>query len=53
MAGVLAHYGHVAIDAPSFYLLQPTILAFLAHLNRTGQVRHEITGNRSLWTSRS
>jgi glyoxylase-like metal-dependent hydrolase (beta-lactamase superfamily II) len=51
MAEVLAHYGHEAADAPSFYLLQPTILAFLTHLHRTGQVTHEIAGNRSLWTA--
>jgi hypothetical protein len=51
MALVLAHFEHQAIDAPSFYLLQPTIFACLTHLERTGRLRHEITENRSLWTA--
>lgn len=51
MVEVLARFGHEATDAPAFYLLQPTILAFLAHLHRTGQVAHQIAGNRSLWTA--
>lgn len=51
MVEVLARFGHEATDAPSFYLLQPTILAFLAHLHRTGRVAHQIAGNRSLWTA--
>ena len=51
IALVLAQFGHEAADAPSFYLLQPTILACLTHLHRTGRMTHEITGNRSLWTA--
>lgn len=51
MSRVLAHFGQEATDAPSFYLLQPTILACLTHLHRTGQVRHEIVGNRALWAA--
>lgn len=51
MSEVLAHFGHEAADAPSFYLLQPTIAAFLAHLHRMGRLTHEIVGNRPLWTA--
>ena len=51
MVEVLARFGHEATDAPSFYLLQPTILAFLAHLHRTGRVAHQIVGNRACWTA--
>jgi hypothetical protein len=48
---VLAHFGANPADAPAYYLLQPTILAFLTHLQRSGQVRHEIVNLRSLWTA--
>lgn len=51
MSEVLAHFGASPADAPAYYLLQPTILAFLTHLHRTGQVRHEIVNLRSLWTA--
>lgn len=51
MSHVLAHFGANPTDAPAYYLLQPTILAFLTHLHRTGQVRHEIVNLRSLWTA--
>jgi glyoxylase-like metal-dependent hydrolase (beta-lactamase superfamily II) len=37
-------------DAPSFYLLQPTVFAFLSHLHRSGEIGHEIRDGRSLWT---
>jgi glyoxylase-like metal-dependent hydrolase (beta-lactamase superfamily II) len=36
-------------DAPSFYLLQPTALAFLSHLHREGRVSHEVRDGQSLW----
>ena len=49
MAAALAHVGHQATDAPSFYLLQPTILAFLSHLHREGRIAHEIVANRPQW----
>lgn len=51
MTAVLARVDHQATDAPSFYLLQPTISAFLAHLHRTGRMRHEIVGNQACWTA--
>ncbi len=36
-------------DAPSFFLLQPTVFAFLSHLHRSGEIGHEIRDGRSLW----
>ena len=49
MARTLDALGAKARDAPGFYLLQPTIAAFLAHLERVGELRNEISGNASLW----
>lgn len=49
MARSLNALGAQASDPPGFYLLQPTIAAFLAHLERVGEVRNEISGNASLW----
>jgi glyoxylase-like metal-dependent hydrolase (beta-lactamase superfamily II) len=37
-------------DAVGFYLLQPTISAYLSHLTRVGTLRHEIGANQSTWT---
>ncbi|MDQ3694526.1 MAG: MBL fold metallo-hydrolase [Chloroflexota bacterium] len=51
MTAVLAHFEHRATDAPSFYLLQPTISAFLAHLHRMERVTLTIAGNQALWTA--
>ncbi|MBA2518924.1 MAG: MBL fold metallo-hydrolase [Chloroflexia bacterium] len=51
MTAVLAHFEHQATDAPSFYLLQPTIAAFLAHLHRMERVTLTIAGNQALWTA--
>jgi glyoxylase-like metal-dependent hydrolase (beta-lactamase superfamily II) len=36
-------------DSVGFYLLQPTIAAYLTHLTRFGALNHEITGNTSQW----
>jgi hypothetical protein len=36
-------------DAPGYYLLQPTIAAFLSHLERQGAIENEIVERRSLW----
>jgi hypothetical protein len=46
---LLTQFGAPAVDAPSFYLLQPTALAFLSHLQREGRVTHEVREGRSLW----
>lgn len=37
------------IDAAGFYLLQPTINAYLTHLTRTGALSHQISSNQSIW----
>lgn len=47
---VLRRFGAPVVDAPSFYLLQPTIFAFLSHLHRAGFISHEVCDGRSLWT---
>lgn len=47
---LLLKFGAPVVDAPSFYLLQPTVLAFLSHLQRQGLVKHEIRDGQSLWS---
>jgi glyoxylase-like metal-dependent hydrolase (beta-lactamase superfamily II) len=44
-------YGREAkvMDAPGYYLLQPTINAYLTHLTRSGELNHEIARNASSW----
>jgi glyoxylase-like metal-dependent hydrolase (beta-lactamase superfamily II) len=51
LTGLLTHYGAVVADAPSYFLLQPTAFAFLSHLQRQRQLRHEVRDGRSLWTA--
>jgi glyoxylase-like metal-dependent hydrolase (beta-lactamase superfamily II) len=50
LEGLLRWFDAPVVDAPSFYLLQPTVFAFLSHLHRTGGIGHEIRDGRSLWT---
>jgi glyoxylase-like metal-dependent hydrolase (beta-lactamase superfamily II) len=50
LEGILRRFDAPVVDAPSFYLLQPTVFAFLSHLHRTGEIGHEVRGGRSLWT---
>jgi glyoxylase-like metal-dependent hydrolase (beta-lactamase superfamily II) len=50
-ARLLRHFDAPVADAPGFYLLQPTIFAFLAHLQRVGRVSHEVRDGRSLWAA--
>jgi glyoxylase-like metal-dependent hydrolase (beta-lactamase superfamily II) len=50
LEGILRRFDAPVADAPSFYLLQPTVFAFLSHLHRSGEIRHEIRDGRSLWT---
>ena len=49
LEGILRRFDAPVADAPSFYLLQPTVFAFLSHLHRTGEIGHEIRDGRSLW----
>ncbi len=46
---LLMTFGAPVCDAPSFYLLQPTVFAFLSHLHRQDLVQHEVAEGRSLW----
>jgi glyoxylase-like metal-dependent hydrolase (beta-lactamase superfamily II) len=50
LEGILRRFDAPVADAPAFYLLQPTVFAFLSHLHRTGEIGHEIRDGRSLWT---
>lgn len=49
LARLLEELGADPHDPPSYYLLHPTIYAFLSWLEREGRVNHTITGGRSLW----
>ena len=49
LEGILRRFGAPVTDAPSFYLLQPTVFAFLSHLHREGEIAHEVRDGRSLW----
>lgn len=40
------------VDAPSYYLVQPTIGACLSHLERIGEIQHQVDKMRSLWSRR-
>ncbi len=48
---VLRYFEAPVHDASSFYLLHPTIYAFLSHTERNGLMRHEVNDARSLWTT--
>lgn len=51
LEGILRRFDAPVVDAPSFYLLQPTVFAFLSHLHRSGAIAHQVRDGRSLWTS--
>ena len=51
LARLLLTFDAPVADAPGFYLLQPTIFAFLAHLQREGRIGHEIRDGRSVWAA--
>ena len=38
-------------DPASFYLLHPTVFAFLTYLEDHGRLNHQISAGRSLWTA--
>ena len=50
LEGILQRFEAPVADGPSFYLLQPTVFAFLSHLHQSGEIGHEIRDGRSLWT---
>jgi glyoxylase-like metal-dependent hydrolase (beta-lactamase superfamily II) len=49
LASVLERLDARTDDAPSYYLLHPTIFAYLSHLERVGTLVHRIERGRSLW----
>ncbi len=49
LSHLLLRYDARVNDSPSYYLLHPTVFAFLSHLERLGQMRHAIESGRSLW----
>jgi glyoxylase-like metal-dependent hydrolase (beta-lactamase superfamily II) len=50
LADALHRLGGFPADAASYYLLHPTIFAYLSHLERVAAVQHTIERGRSLWT---
>ena len=52
LEGILRRFDAPVTDAASFYLLQPTVFAFLSHLHRSGEIGHVVHDGRSLWTRR-
>ena len=52
VAAVSERVGAAIVDAPSYYLVQPTIGAFLSHLERVGELHHAIVDRRSVWSRR-
>ena len=49
MTCVLRAFDAPVVDAGGYYLLHPTIFAFLSHLERNRVVEHVIDDRRSLW----
>jgi glyoxylase-like metal-dependent hydrolase (beta-lactamase superfamily II) len=49
MKHVLDTRGANVTDSPGYYLLQPTINAYLTHLTRTGDLTHDVSANSSSW----
>jgi glyoxylase-like metal-dependent hydrolase (beta-lactamase superfamily II) len=49
MKHVLDGRGAIVADSAGYYLLQPTINAYLSHLTRTRELINEISDNRSVW----
>ena len=51
MRGLLRRVGAHIADAPAFYLLQPTVFAYLSHLHRVGRLAHAVKDGQSVWTN--
>jgi len=49
ISAVFERFDAPITDAAGYYLLQPTIAAFLTHLEREEAISHEIVDRRSLW----
>jgi glyoxylase-like metal-dependent hydrolase (beta-lactamase superfamily II) len=50
LADLLEQLGAEPSDPAAYYLLHPTVFAYLTYLEDQGLVRQEITRGRSLWT---
>jgi glyoxylase-like metal-dependent hydrolase (beta-lactamase superfamily II) len=50
LAALLEQLDADPIDPAGYYLLHPTVFAYLTYLEYQGLVRHEIARGRSLWT---
>lgn len=46
---LLRHFGATINDAPGYYLLHPTVFAFLSNLQESGRVAHDVIDGESLW----
>lgn len=49
LTALLRRYEANVADAPSYYLLHPTVFAYLSHLHRTRRLEHEVRDGQSLW----
>ncbi|MGH2533795.1 MAG: hypothetical protein ACRDJW_16000 [Thermomicrobiales bacterium] len=49
LTGLLKNYEADVADAPSYYLLHPTVYAYLSHLHRERRLQHEVRDAQSLW----
>jgi glyoxylase-like metal-dependent hydrolase (beta-lactamase superfamily II) len=49
LALVLERLDADPVDAPAYYLLHPTIFAYLSYLEANGVLEHQIERGRSLW----
>ncbi len=51
LAHILSHYGANPRDAPAYFLLHPTVFAFLGYLLDSGRLRHDIRTGMSYWSA--
>lgn len=51
LAELLGRLGAQPSDPASFYLLHPTVFAYLTYLEDLGRLAHRIEGGRSLWVA--
>jgi glyoxylase-like metal-dependent hydrolase (beta-lactamase superfamily II) len=49
LVALCAQYGIVLHNIREYFYWYPIVQSCLSHLSNTGQIRHEVTGNRLLW----
>ncbi|MGH2557442.1 MAG: MBL fold metallo-hydrolase [Thermomicrobiales bacterium] len=49
LTDLLRKYEADVTDAPSYYLLHPTVFAYLSHLHRERRLDHDVRDGQSLW----